>query len=431
LPCGLPKGYAHTGKERHMTGPTPRFAWLAGEYPKVSHTFIGREIAALRAQGLDILTCTIRRTARSEVMPDQEAEDAATFALIETARRHPLRLIAAHARLIARSPARYARSLALALRSGSPGIKARLYQIFYFAEAGLLAEHLRAEGVTHLHNHFSKASCSVAMLTSALSGIPYSFTMHGPDIFYEPQRWRIDEKIARAAFVACISDFCRSQAMLFSDPRHWHKLHIVHCGIDPALYARPDTHPPGAHLVFTGRLADVKGVPVLLDATATLTDIPGLRLTLIGDGPDRAALQARATALGLAGNVTFAGYQTSAAVAALLKTADALVLPSFAEGLPVVLMEAMATSLPVIATQIAGIPELVRDAENGRLVPPGNAPALAAAIRDILSDAARARAMGQAGQARVAADHDSATEAARLRTLLSGPCAQIRPDPAA
>lgn len=413
-----------------MSTSRQRLAWLTGEYPKVSHTFIGREIAALRAQGADILTVTIRRTPPDQVMPDQQEEAARTFPLLATARKKPHHLLAAHARLLARAPRRYAAALKLALTTGSPGIKARLYQLFYFTEAGLLAEHLRAEGVTHLHNHFSKASCSVAMLTSALSGIPFSFTMHGPDIFYEPERWRIDAKIARATFVACISDFCRSQAMLFSDPVHWSKLHIVHCGIDPALYTRDTDPTPGAHLVLIGRLAAVKGVPVLLDALAALTDIPGLRLTLVGDGPDRAALEAQARARGINHLVTFAGYKSSTEVAAILKSADALVLPSFAEGLPVVLMEAMATGLPVIATTIAGIPELVRDGENGRLVPPGNVAALAAAIRDLLSDPARARAMGRAGQSRVRADHDSATEAARLRTLLAGPCAQTRPDPA-
>ena len=416
-----------------MSSQGPRYAWLAGEYPKVSHTFIGREIAALRAQGADILTCTIRRTARAEVMADQYEEEARTFAVIETARRHPFRLVMAHLRILGRDPGRYGRALLLALRTGSPGVKARLWQMFYFIEAGLLAEHLRAEGVTHLHNHFSKASCSVAMLTSALSGIPFSFTMHGPDIFFEAERWRIDEKIARAAFVACISDFCRSQAMLFSDARHWDRLHVVHCGIDPARYARPEGRAPGAHLVFVGRLAAVKGVPVLLDALAEVADMPGLHLTLVGDGPERKALEAQVVRLGLGSVVTFAGYLDSAGVAGLLKSADALVLPSFAEGLPVVLMEAMAAGLAVVTTQIAGIPELVQDGVTGRLVPPGNRAALAQALREVLTDPDRAAAMGRAGMPRVAAEHDSATEAARLRTLLNhrdGPRPATRPDPA-
>jgi glycosyltransferase involved in cell wall biosynthesis len=417
-----------------MAGPDNRYAWLTGEYPKVSHTFIGREVAALRAQGLDIVTCTVRRTAAREVMADQKAEEAATFGLVEAARRRPWRVLAAHARLIGRGPGRWARALGLALRTGSPGVKARLYQLFYFAEAGLLAEHLREQGVTHLHNHFSKASCSVAMLTSALSGIPFSFTMHGPDIFTEPERWRIDAKIARAAFVACISDFCRSQAMLHSDPRHWDKLHIVHCGIEPDLYARDAGRAAGAHVVFTGRMAAVKGLPVLLDALALLRDVAGLRVTLVGDGPDRAALEARAAALGLAGVVKFAGYRSSGEVAGILRDADVLVLPSFAEGLPVVLMEAMAAGLPVVATQIAGIPELVESGVNGELVPPGNVAALAEALRKVLADPERARAMGLAGQAKVRAEHDSAVEAARLRRLLEwqgGARPALRPDPAA
>lgn len=415
-----------------MSGQSPRYAWLAGEYPKVSHTFIGREIAALRAQGADILTCTIRRTAADQVMADQREEEARTFAVIETARRHPFRVIRSHLSLLARDPGRYLRAMGLAFRTGSPGIRARLWQVFYFVEAGLLAEHLRAEGITHLHNHFSKASCSVAMLTSELSGIPFSFTMHGPDIFFEADRWHLDEKIARAAFVACISDFCRSQAMLFSDARHWDRLHVVHCGIEPAHYAPLADRTPGAHLVFVGRLAAVKGVPVLLEALAEVADLPGIRLTLIGDGPERAALEAQVARLGLQGIVTFAGYLDSAGVAGVLKTADALVLPSFAEGLPVVLMEAMAAGLAVVTTQIAGIPELVQDGVTGRLVPPGNRAALVLALREVLTDPGQAAAMGRAAMARVAAEHDSATEAARLRTLLAyrgGPRPATRPDP--
>ena len=270
------------------------------------------------------------------------------------------------------------------------------------------------------------------MLTATLSGIPYSFTIHGPDIFYQPMRWRIDEKIARAAFVACISDFCRSQAMLFSERQHWDKLHVVHCGIDPARYDTPSTA-PGDHLLFVGRLAAVKGVPVLFDALAIARQTrPNLHLTLIGDGPERKMLEAEATTLGLTDAVTFAGYRTSDEVALALRDTDALVLPSFAEGLPVVLMEAMAARVPVIATRIAGIPELVDHGVNGALVPPGDSTALATAILDVLSDATRRRAMGDAGRDRVVQDFNGTTEAAWLADLFaavgqSGPRLPKRP----
>lgn len=390
-------------------------AYLTGEYPKVSHTFIQREIAALRALGWTVHGCTVRRAAAKDVLADQQDEAAKTFCILDAA-RSPLHLIGAHAAVLRRHPGRWFSALRLAWRTRSPGLRALLYQMYYFAEAAVLARHLERQGVRHLHNHFSSASCTVAMLASAMSGIPFSFTMHGPDIFFEPMRWRIDEKIARASFVACISDFCRSQAMLFSDRKHWDKLHVVHCGIEPARYDGPSAA-TGADLLFVGRLAAVKGVPVLFDALALIRDLrPDLRLTLIGDGPERRTLESEAAAMGLSDIVHFAGYKTTDEVAGALRRADLLVLPSFAEGVPVVLMEAMASRVPVVVSQVAGIPELVEDGISGRLVPPGNAAALAGAIVAILASDDRLM-MGEAGRAKVVAAFNSESEAAWLGQL--------------
>lgn len=404
-----------------------RIAYLTGEYPRATDTFIQREVAALRARGLMVETCSIRRTgAEHHTGPEQRAEAAGTFHVLETA-RSPRHLIAAH--LAAwRRPGAWLRALLLAWRTSPGGIKATLYQFIYLAEAAVLAQHLRAKGLTHLHNHIAKSSCTVAMLMSEMSGIPYSFTLHGPDIFYEPYRWRLDEKIARARFVACISHFARSQAMAFSDPRHWHKLHIVHCGVDPARYAPPATPAP-AHLLFVGRLAAVKGVPMLFDALRDLSPKhPALHLTLVGDGPERAMLERRAGEMGLASRITFAGYKSQAEVADLLRTATALVLPSFAEGVPVVLMEAMAARVPVVTTRIAGVPELVEDGVSGLLVPPGDAHALQVAIGRLLYDRHLCRDMGEAGRLRVEAEFASDHEAAWLAALFSGYSTGVPPE---
>ena len=392
-----------------------RLAYLTGEYPRASDTFIQREVAALRALGHEVLTCSIRTTGAEHLVgPEQRSEHARTFKVLEACRA-PLRVLRAHGRWLAR-PARYGRALRLAWTTAPKGVKGRLYNLIYFLEAGVLAAHLAEQGVEHLHNHIAKASCTVAMLASALSGIPYSFTIHGPDIFFEPQHWRIDEKAARAEFVACISAFCRSQLMCFADAAHWPKLRVVHCGIDPARYAAAAGHDPV--LLFVGRLAGVKGVPLLLEALAALAPAhPALRLRLIGDGPDRAALEARAIRLGLADRVEFLGYRSQSEVADALAGAQIFVLPSFAEGVPVVLMEAMAAGLPVITTQIAGIPELVDSGISGLLVPPGEAAPLARALDTLLTDPARRHAMGQAGRARVSADFNIATEAAKLSQL--------------
>lgn len=396
-------------------------AYLTGEYPRATDTFIQREIFALRGQGIRVETCSIRKTgAEHHVGPEQQAEFSNTFYVIAAA-KSPLHLIRCHLKALTQAPGRYVAALWLALSTRPAGLKGLLYQLFYFLEAAVLADHLKRRNVRHLHNHIATATCTVAMLTSRISGIPFSFTIHGPDIFFEPKHWRIDAKIAQARFVACISDFCRSQCMIFSDQKHWDKLNIIHCGIDPDRYRGEATTDPAApHLVFVGRLAGVKGVPVLLDALSGLVaDIPGLRVTLIGDGPERAALQSRAQELGLGAVVSFAGYMSQDAVAETLAGADALVLPSFAEGVPVTLMEAMASGLPVLATRVGGISELVEDGVSGYLVPPGNVDALTARLRDLLGDPQLRAQMGAAGRAKVAADFNQQTEARHLARLMT------------
>lgn len=390
-------------------------AYLTGEYPRATDTFIQREVAALRELGLDIRTASIRRTGPEHIVgPEQAAEQAQTFHVL-AATANLVTLAGAKLRAL-RHPGRFLGALALALRTAPKGLRGRTYNLIYFAEALVLARWMQDNGVTHLHNHIAKASCSVAMLAGRLTGIPYSFTLHGPDDLAEPTHWRLDEKIARAAFVACISDYCRAQAMLNSDRRHWDRLHVVHCGVDPARYDRIRPR-RGSRLLFVGRLASVKGVPVLFQAMAQARrQRPDLTLTLIGDGPERLALEVEAQTMGLAPAVSFAGYRDQAAVAAALADHDVLVLPSFAEGVPVVLMEAMAARLPVVATCVAGVPELVEDGISGHLVPPGNPGSLA---RAILSALDAPPAMGEAGRARVIAAFDSRAEAAKLAALFA------------
>lgn len=400
-----------------ITGP---IAYLTGEYPKVSHTFIAREVAALRQLGLTIHTCTVRRAPAADVVgPDQQAEAARTFCILDAARNPAVPLLALASACL-RAPRRFLSALRLAWQTRPPGAKALLWQLFYLIEAAVLARHLRRIGAVHLHNHFANSSGSVAMLTSALSGIPFSFTMHGPSEFFEAPKWRLDEKVARAAFTVAISHFCRSQLMYFSDRSHWDRIHIVHCGIDPAAFAPNTARAPGQHIAFVGRLDPVKGADLLLDAVAALrATYPDLRLSILGDGPHGPRIRQRAASLGLSDIVTFLGARPSDDVARLLEGADMLVLPSFAEGVPVVLMEAMATGLPVIASAIAGIPELVEQSRSGLLIPPGDLDALTTAIASLLDDPERGRAMGQQGRAKVTADFDIGAEARKLATLFA------------
>lgn len=405
-------------------------AYLTGDYPKISHTFILREVESLRAHGLKVVTCSIRKPPAGEFKGEEELNARAQTFYVIAAASNPVRVLAAHAGFLLRAPGRWFSSLALALRSRPPGLKALLWQIFYFVEAGVLAQHLRAQGVGHLHNHFGNSSCTVAMLASTLSGIPFSFTEHGPAIFFEAERWALDKKIARARFVVAISHFCRSQLMLFSDPGDWQKITIVHCGVQAEAYGRKVRGAFGKRVIFVGRLDPVKGASLLIEAMARVVpDHPDARLTLVGDGPARVLAEKKVAQLGLEHVVTFAGFQSQGAVAALLDESDMLVLPSFAEGVPVVLMEAMASRIPVIATRVAGVPELVADGVVGYTIPPGDVATLAERIGRLMKSPELAAMMGQAGRQLVKSDFNIEKEGAWLAEIFrnGGASGRLRP----
>lgn len=403
-------------------------AYLASEYPMISHTFIIREVLALRRLGLNIQTCSIRRPdPRSFTGHDEQEAYRETF-FVQAAAKSPLRLIKAHLRAISRAPGRWLSALRLSWQARGLGAKSALWQLFYLLEAGVLADYLLSRGVSHLHVHFANSGGSVAMLASEMTGIPYSLTIHGPDELLAPVQNSLGLKIAKASFVACITHFCRSQAMWFSEQSHWHKLKIVHCGVNPALYGQTQREGFGKNLLFIGRLGPVKGATLLLDAFAALRGRhPDARLTLVGDGPSRAALEAQARALGIADVTHFTGYLSQNDVSGKLGEADMLALPSFAEGLPVVLMEALAAGIPVIASQIAGIPELVRNGETGFVVPAGDVEALTVRLDQLMSDPDLCRRMGEAGRKLVRSEHDVAREAKWLARIFANNAEGLRP----
>ena len=398
----------------------PKVAYLCGMYPAVSLTFILREIEALRAQGVDVVTCSVRRTPPEQHPgPVEKAHAETTFNILETAKK-PLKLLGAFAWAVSR-PGLFLSMLSLAWKTRGPGLRANLLQIAYAVEAMILAQHLTKEGVGHIHNHFVSASATVAMLAAKLADIPFSYSLHGPTDFIEPLRWHIGEKTANAAFVACISHYCRAQAMFFSDPAHWQRLHIVRCGVSPALYEQPRKNRDGdrVELLFVGRLARVKGLLVLFEAMANIDPKVDLRLTIIGDGPDRDLLEQAAEPLGE--RIEFVGYRSQTDVADKLTETDMFVLPSFAEGVPVVLMEAMASRVPVIATSVAGVTELVEPGVSGFVVPAGDPEALTSAITELAADPDRRVAMGHSGRDRVTEEFDIERSAAVLAELFARP----------
>jgi len=393
---------------------------MTGEYLRLSpFVFIHREVSALRRLGFHVETISIRGLAdASEAVNDVQREEAAsTFVVLPPSIG---RLLGSHARLLWRSPDRWLRALRLAWSTRPPGPAALFRQLAYFAEAGIVAERMRERGLVHLHNHFASSSGTVAMLAAELGGFTFSISEHGPDIFYAPQWWRLDAKFSRALFVACISHFCRSQVLIWTPVERWHRVHIVHCGVEPAEFASRVHHGHGRRLLFTGRLAGVKGVPVLLEALVRLRrEHPGVELALAGDGPDRALLEAEAQRLGIADRVRFLGYQSSDHVRSLLQETDVFVLPSFAEGVPVVLMEAMASGVPVVSTRVAGVAELVEHGVSGFVVPPGDVDALAGAIDALLADPELRTRFAAAGRLTIEREFDVRREAAWLGDVLS------------
>jgi glycosyltransferase involved in cell wall biosynthesis len=295
--------------------------------------------------------------------------------------------------------------------------------MIYLAEACRLLEWLREFGATRVHAHFGTNSTEITMLARALGGPPYSFTVHGPEEFQRPMH--LDEKIARADFVVAISSFGRSQLYLHSTYAQWPKINIVHCGLEPAFYAgdASDAAPRVSQFVCVGRLCEAKGQLLLIDAFALLAEKGvDFALVLAGDGPMRAEIERRIAAHGLGAKISITGWISSGRVREEILAARALVLPSFAEGLPVVIMESLALRRPVLTTYVAGIPELVRSGENGWLFPAGSVEAIAAAVEECLATVpARLAEMGERGRDSVSRRHSIDTEAAKLAALMRAP----------
>jgi glycosyltransferase involved in cell wall biosynthesis len=385
---------------------------MTGEYPRVTDTFIQREVAALRALGHHVQTFSIRVPPSSETLDGETlAEKKSTLYLLP-----PRGLAIAHLAQFLASPRRYLRALALAWKICPPGIRAMTRQAAYFAEAAMLVRLMKKHTLSHLHNHFADSSCSVAVIAAVMGGTTYSFTIHGPSEFYEPKFWRLDEKVRRALFVNCISHFCRSQVMLFAPAECWGKVRIVHCGVDPNLFQLKTHEGRGNKLLFVGRIAAAKGLPILLEV---LSKLEGVTLNIAGDGPDRALLEEKARALNISSRVNFLGYQSQPQVRKLFREADLFVMSSFAEGVPVVLMEAMAAGVPVVATRIAGIPELVRDGRSGFLVSPGDVDEMATAVDRLLGDADLRNRFAVAARQDIEREFNIQIEAGWLATILT------------
>lgn len=395
----------------------PRIAYLINQYPKVSHTFILREILALERQGFEILRIAVRGWDADLIDADSLRERAKTRYVLQAG--VPALLLAALRTLVS-APQRFISAFALAIRMGWRAERPLPYHLVYLAEACRILPWLKSFGATHMHAHFGTNSAEVAMLAHALGGPPYSFTVHGPYEFDKPRFLGIGEKVRRAAFVAAVSSFGRGQLYRWVEQIHWHKIKVVHCGLEAAYYEMAPTAPAAApRLVCVGRLCAEKGQLLLVEAAHRLA-AKGIafELVLAGEGELRAEIAALIARFALGRQVHMTGSITTDRVREEILQARALVLPSLAEGLPMVIMEAMALRRPVLTTYVAGIPELVLPGENGWLFPSGSIDELTAAIEDCLSrPPAELRAMGESAHARALERHSIDVEAAKLAGL--------------
>ncbi len=394
-----------------------KVAYLVNQYPKVSHSFIRREIAGIEACGLEVKRYSIR-SLESELVDEADIQELQnTRYVVPTG---IFGLLVNLIRTVFTRPLGFFKALRLAWQVGLNSQRGIIYHLIYLIEACTLLQWLIEDQVNQVHVHFGTNSTTVAMLCHELGGPPYSFTVHGPEEFDKAQGIGLTEKINHAAFVVAISSFGKSQLFRWCDYKQWSKIHVVRCGVDDAFLNQELTPIPSQpSFVCVGRLSEQKGHILLIEAVSQLA-AEGLqfKLVFVGDGELRPQIETLIEQLQLQNYIEITGWATNAEVQQYILASQIMVLPSFAEGLPVVLMEALALGRPVITTYVAGIPELVKPGENGWLVPAGSVEALKNAMKTALqAEAETLETMGQQGQKAVAQQHDIYKESRHLFNL--------------
>jgi colanic acid/amylovoran biosynthesis glycosyltransferase len=407
-----------TAIEADAAGRTPaaspaklRVGYVLTHYPRLAQTFIAAEIAAVERAGV-----TIRPFAMNPPAGSETSAPGATERIAQTTYLKPriARALMALTGQLLRHPIGVGRVVAMAVASagGSPGRLVR--RVAHLVQAAYIAREARRERLDYLHAQFGLAPATIAWFASALAAaagqrLPFGFTIHGFHDFVDAAESRLDLKARDAAQVLCVSDFTRSQLCLVTDPALWPRFHVARCGIDLSLfsYRPPSRHDGNPIVLAVGRLSAEKGFDVLLEALVQLKQAGApLRLVLVGEGPLRGSLESTARASGIGELVEFAGELPPAEVRERLGNADLFCLPSFSEGLPISIMEAMAAGVPVVTTWIAGIPELAEAEVTALTVPPARADALAEALRRLAGDEPLRQRLSLAARARVEAHHD-------------------------
>ena len=394
-----------------------RVAYLTNQYPKVSHTFIRREVASLEEEGLLVDRFSIRSTP-DKLVDEKDLEELAKTKVILKAGIPTI--VWGLVRCAITQPNRLMRAALVAVKFGWTSDRGVARHLAYLAEACVLLAWCRQRHCEHIHAHFGTNPAMVAMLCRMLGGPPFSFTVHGPEEFDKPFQIGLAEKIRRAKFVAGVSSFGRSQLFRRVEYRFWSKLKVVRCGLDKEyLDVKPSEVPDVQRLVCVGRICEQKGQILLCEAAKRLFhEGVQFELVLVGDGEMRQDVEAFIASEGLEDRIQITGWASGEAVREHLVASRATVLPSFGEGLPVVIMESLALGRPVVSTYIAGIPELVEPGKSGWLVPAGSVDALVDTLRDVLEvPVDELNRVGSEGRRRVLALHDISNSARELKRL--------------
>ena len=394
-------------------------AYLFNWYPMPSQTALRREVAALEELGVSFHRFSLRRYEGELVDENDRAERERTRAVLDVG---VWGLITAVLRTIATRPRRFARALAMAVHIGRIDERGMTKTLIYLAEACVLLNWFVKLGVEHVHTHYATNSTTAALFCQIMGGPSYSFTVHGPEEFDAARATCLRDKVRHAAFVVAISEFTRSQLYRWAEYRDWSKIHVIRVGVSQMfLDHMPVPIPMAPRLVNIGRIVEQKGQAILVQAVARLVQEGfDVKLVIVGDGPMRGDIEALIDRLGLRGHVQITGYLSNEGVREELLAARAIVLPSFAEGLPGVFLEALALGRPVVSTYIAAHPELIEPGVSGWLVPAGAVEPLVDAMAEVLTaDPADLERMGHAGAATVARQHDVSTQAKKLADLFS------------
>lgn len=396
-------------------------AYIVSQYPMLSMIFIIREVLQLRALGFRIDVASINATDRdAKGLTDYEADESSMTYYIKP---HGVTgAVRAHILTLLRQPGSYLRGWGLVFKLAKLDLAQFFYNVMYLSEALMVGIWMQEKGQRHLHAHLGSQAATVAMYVKKVFGFGFSITVHGPDEFYNAPGQYLTEKVIAADFICCISHFARSQLMKLSPYEHWHKLEVARLGVDPDVFLPRAFNPaPDVYeIICVGRLCSAKGQHILVAALDMLVQ-KGLkvRLRIVGDGPDRASLEQQVGQLGVAEQVVFEGAVNQDRIRDLYALADIFSIPSFAEGIPIVLMEAMAMKIPCVTTRITGIPELIRDGEDGLLVAPSDIQSLAEALERLITDASLRERLGGNGRQRVLEEYNLADNVGRLAGIFS------------